>query len=276
MLEIPGILNKEKIHEPKIPTLLTFDMNKKNTDMRNIFIQIEPEAIVPIKEHIINRADEYDYILTFDNDILQKFPNKAYKYIYGTTRILQEDYENISVENKKFLLTNITGFKVGAVGHRFRHQIYFHQNYIQNIPILFYLSEQLQDVPGYIPIINNNPYLPGTNSAKILLFKEAQFSIVIENSRQIHYFTEKICDCVISKSIPIYYGCPNISDYFDTTGWIILENDSVLEFLQKLQILTPDYFMKYIDIVNKNYETVKKYIDLDENINVGLRAIPEY
>jgi hypothetical protein len=141
---------------------------------------------------------------------------------------------------------------------------------------LFYLSGGLQTVPDYIPIINNNPYLSDKRSDKIELFKNAQFSLVIENSQQNNYFTEKICDCLITKTIPIYYGCPNISEFFDTTGWIIIENDCVIEFLQKLQILTPDYYMNHIDTVNKNFETVKKYIDYNENINRVLRTIPDY
>jgi hypothetical protein len=65
--------------------------------------------------------------------------------------------------------------------------------------------------------------LGSSDSSKIEIFETYMFSIVIENSRQIHYFTEKIIDCLLTKTIPIYYGCPNISDYFDTSGWIILE-----------------------------------------------------
>jgi hypothetical protein len=111
---------------------------------------------------------------------------------------------------------------------------------------------------------------------EIDLFKDAQFSLVIENSRQTNYFTEKLCDCLITKTIPVYYGCPNISEYFDTSGWIILDNESMDDLINKLKILDSNYFMKYIDIIEKNFETVKQYIDIQENINRALCNIPQY
>ena len=41
------------------------------------------------------------------------------------------------------------------------------------------------------------------------------FSIAIENSRNGCYFTEKILDCFTTRTVPIYWGCPDIGDYFD-------------------------------------------------------------
>ena len=274
MLHLDNNEDPAKFTQPNKPTFITGGLLKR-LDMRTIYMQYEPEAMVPHREELLKYGNQYDFILSYDEVILQKYQH-AYKYVYGTTWILPEDVEKINIESKKFLLTSLTGCKVGATGHRFRHQIYFHQQLIKSIPILFYLSGGLATVPNYIPIINNNPYLSEVRSSKIELFKDAQFSLVIENSRQANYFTEKICDCLITKTIPVYYGCPNISEYFDTTGWIILDNDSVVEFLVKLQAFTPDYYMKYIDIVYKNFETVKNYIDLHENINRALRSIPDY
>jgi len=275
--ELDNLLKpKNNLLKPKKPTFLCHSHFVKNLSMRNIFLQIEPEVIIPVREQLLKYADQFDYILTFDDVILQRCKN-AHKYIYGTTWILPKDYENIDIQSKKFLLTSLTGCKVGAIGHKMRHGIYSMQNDIKSIPIRFYLSYELREITTFIPRINNNPYLPKERHAKIELFRDAQFSLVIENSEQTNYFTEKLCDCLITKTIPIYYGCPNISEFFDTTGWIFIkayEDPNV--FLEKLKILTPDYYMKYIHIINKNYETVKKYIDLNENINRTLRSIPEY
>lgn len=41
-----------------------------------------------------------------------------------------------------------------------------------------------------------------------------QYSIAIENSAQENYFTEKINDCFIFLTMPIYWGCTNIFDFF--------------------------------------------------------------
>jgi len=41
-----------------------------------------------------------------------------------------------------------------------------------------------------------------------------EYSIAMENSQQLNYFSEKIIDCFLSWTMPIYWGCPNISEYF--------------------------------------------------------------
>lgn len=85
----------------------------------------------------------------------------------------------------------------------------------------------------------------------------------MENSRQHNYFTEKLIDCLITKTIPIYYGCPNIGDYFSTQGWILLETGTPDEFLQKCSVLDVSYYEKYLDVIEENY---RKALDYKENI----------
>ena len=46
------------------------------------------------------------------------------------------------------------------------------------------------------------------------------FSVVIENSREPGYFTEKIIDSVACGSIPIYWGAPDIRRFLDPGGII--------------------------------------------------------
>ena len=46
------------------------------------------------------------------------------------------------------------------------------------------------------------------------------FSIVIENSIESDYFTEKLLDCFLTGTIPIYVGTKTTSEYFDTDGII--------------------------------------------------------
>ena len=48
-----------------------------------------------------------------------------------------------------------------------------------------------------------------------------RFSVVIENLQEPNYFTEKIVDAVLCETVPIYWGCPNIGDFFDPKALII-------------------------------------------------------
>lgn len=41
-----------------------------------------------------------------------------------------------------------------------------------------------------------------------------RYSLCLENSVKKNYFTEKFTDAILCWTIPIYWGCPNISEYF--------------------------------------------------------------
>jgi hypothetical protein len=78
-------------------------------------------------------------------------------------------------------------------------------------------------------------------------------------------------DCVLSRTIPIYWGCPNISDFFDTTGWIILDTTDVRELTQKLKLLNEDYYGLYKDTIEKNYTKAEGYSDFYENVSNAVK-----
>jgi hypothetical protein len=50
-----------------------------------------------------------------------------------------------------------------------------------------------------------------------------RYSVAIENSRHDHYWTEKIADCFLAGTVPIYWGAPNIADYFPREAMIVLD-----------------------------------------------------
>jgi len=52
------------------------------------------------------------------------------------------------------------------------------------------------------------------------------YSIVIENSVQRNYWTEKIADAYLSWCFPIYWGCPNIGDYFPEGSYKTIDINS--------------------------------------------------
>ena len=50
-----------------------------------------------------------------------------------------------------------------------------------------------------------------------------EYSIVMENSQQQNYWTEKLADAYLSWCMPIYWGCPNISDYFPDNSFRLID-----------------------------------------------------
>lgn len=50
-----------------------------------------------------------------------------------------------------------------------------------------------------------------------------KYHIAIENSSSNYYWTEKLSDCYLANTYPLYYGCKNIKEYFPENALTILD-----------------------------------------------------
>lgn len=83
------------------------------------------------------------------------------------------------------------------------------------------------------------------------------FSVAIENGQYESYFTEKLLDCFLSCTIPIYSGNPDVGDFFNLDGILRLEDfDSISPEL---------YFEKY-EAICDNYDRALKMEVLEDFI----------
>ena len=58
---------------------------------------------------------------------------------------------------------------------------------------------------------------------KWVAFAPYRYSIAVENSTSPDYWTEKIAECFLGWTIPLYDGCPNIGDYFPADSFIRID-----------------------------------------------------
>jgi hypothetical protein len=263
-----GTLDWSKLSEPSVDTKIYNDrMDIDHDPVRRIFINLEPESIIKTERFLIDNYKKFKFILTFNKNVLNKCRN-AVKYIFGTTWIREADYLAVDLLKKEYKISMMCGRKQMAVGHTLRLQLYFNQSLFVKYPITFWRSSAGQLLDEVVP--GANPLLGRDQGDKIAMFETYQFHFAIENSRQHNYFSEKLIDCLLTKTIPIYYGAPNIGDFFDTRGWIILEDVDLNLVQRKLTALSPDYYDRYRDVIEKNYEEAKKYIDIYASINDAL------
>jgi hypothetical protein len=54
-----------------------------------------------------------------------------------------------------------------------------------------------------------------------------KYHIALENSVYPHYWTEKLGDVYLSGAYPIYYGCPNLGDYFPAASYTRINIDNI-------------------------------------------------
>ncbi len=72
-----------------------------------------------------------------------------------------------------------------------------------------------------------------------------RYSLAIENSSGPDYWTEKVADCFLSWTVPIYFGCINLEDYFPAESFI------------RIDISQPEAALKTIStaLSSNNWET---------------------
>jgi hypothetical protein len=79
-----------------------------------------------------------------------------------------------------------------------------------------------------------------------------KYSIAIENACIQNYFTEKIADCYLAETMPIYFGCPNINDYFDSKSMLSIDPKDFIESIRKIeQLIEEDTYSFRLDQIKK-------------------------
>ena len=78
--------------------------------------------------------------------------------------------------------------------------------------------------------------------------RDYMFSVGIENAVYDTYFTEKLTDCFACGTIPIFYGCRGVTEYFNEDGIIFLDDNF------DLSTLTKDLYYSKMDAIKDNFE----------------------
>lgn len=147
--------------------------------------------------------------------------------------------EDRQIHPKSKHVSIIASYKNWLPGHALRHQAIAHFG-------------SLADVYG-------SCRQPLDNKADGL--RDYRFSIAIENCRAEYYFSEKLIDCFITGTIPIYWGCPSIDKFFDMRG--ILPFADLDELGKILAGLTAEAYADRLDCVRQNFELARQYLVTD-------------
>ena len=198
---------------------------------------IEPLELVNVNyEQIKKYYDYFEYVFTYEKTLLDL--GKNFRFIPSGGCWIESDKQQI--HNKTKLVSIIASFKKQLEGHKLRHDVI--SNYGNKMDVLG---------NGYRPI-----------PKKIDGLKDYMFSVIIENCKRDYYFTEKLIDCLITGTVPVYWGCPSIGDFFNKKGFIVV--DSVNDVGEALSKITPELYQQMLPYIEDNFNKSKNYI-LSEN-----------
>lgn len=210
----------------------------------------EPKVVNNITDEIIKNHAYFDKIFTYDVEVLKNTSNSEL-FCFGSCWVLSGKVGETIMTEKEFIEKEFNKkFKVSFIKS--------HKNYLEGHKMRQYVPELMLNRNFESLNLSNIPI-------KFPLFEDSMFHIAIENCRETNYFSEKIVDCFMSKTVPIYCGCPNIGDYFDINGIIIFNNLNELHSI--LSKLTVDDYINRIDILGENYNISKNYAFFFQRIN---------
>ena len=233
-----------------------FPKSPPKGDIIRIVLLNEPHKISKLLRLVENKKDWYDYVFTYYEPLLRN-NDKAVWFlgIQGWVR----DYWFLE---KEFGVSSLVSGKRkrGLPGHAMRHDLW-DARYQISVPKKFYLSSfDKYKKADY----NNNPVL---HESKAPLF-DSMFHIAIENISLQNMFTEKIIDCFQTKTIPIYYGAPNIGDYFDIDGILVV--NSVNDIIRTCNMLTPKLYEHMLDSIETNYTLSMGWMNFNKNLDTTI------
>ncbi len=93
---------------------------------------------------------------------------------------------------------------------------------------------------------------------KLDSLRDYRFQIVVENSIIDTYFTEKIIDCLVTGTVPVYYGTDRIREYFNMNG--ILQFRTLDQLVDILSSLSEEDYKARQSAIEDNYNRAQEYI----------------
>lgn len=236
------------IYTDKLCFLDNIDSKKEN------YAWIIEPPIVNGDNHIkITKPEFYEkfkLIFSYNRWIGEKIPNFQFVSHGGTW--LREGDINIYPKNK--ICSMIFSDKQWNAGHRLRSVAY---ESLKNKPFIDFFGSGV-----------NRPI-----EFKIDALEDYMFSIAMENEGPQHlfspdtdYFSEKLIDCFLTGTIPIYYGNKSISNYFDINGIILFEDPSCIESI--VNNLSEELYLSKIDAIKNNFALAHLHMHPEKMINL--------
>jgi len=199
----------------------------------NVALLMEPRNLDDTGYSIcLGKLQQFKYVLTYDTDFKQKLGDKGLFYPIGGCWIKPDQQ---AIHPKTELCSMIASAKNIAPGHRLRHEI-------------------AAKHPDKINLYGGG-YRPVEFKAQAL--SPYMFSFAIENVKANDLFTEKIIDCFLTGTVPIYWGTSELYKYFGTRG--VMEFTDAASAGEILDVLTPDLYHSLLPHIEYNFYEAMKY-----------------
>jgi len=245
------VFKKKLTHLENIDFSLFIDaIPEKQEDLSpvNVLVLQEPNEYFGLHDWAIANKHLFQVILTWDDKILNTCDNAVF-LPFGHTWFKPYQYEQ--PHEKRFELSHLRGTLLKTYGQSLRHELLDRKDEIK-IPTNFYAT------------YGDRHNIESARIGKEEVFGNSMFGVAIENTSHNGYFTEKILDCFLLKTIPVYWGCSSITNFFKQDGIITFNN--IDDLIVKVNKLDESYYNDRLDIINENYKLALQYVNYEQSI----------
>lgn len=215
--------------------LFNVNKNKENYGWFAESSSIIPLIIDEVKKNISTYKEKFKFIFTHDKRIID-IDSEFFKFVPPNALPWIRDKK---IFDKNKLASFIVSNKIITNGHKFRlnvlekvkHKVdHFGRGFINQLPWTYRNENGIEE------------------SGKLLALKNYYFSFAFENDNYPSIFCEKITDCFATGTIPIFWGTPDIGEYFDINGVIIFDDQFDIDLLSR------DFYYSKLEHVKNNFE----------------------
>jgi len=213
---------------------------KENT----IFVSTEPSSISYYGKAFVN---QFKYLIT--NHKEDNLPHKnALRSHTGNVWMYGKDYDSLLKENTphkktKKISTICSNKQQGHTVHKMR----------------FNFTKKMEDEIKELERFGRGFKWIDTKAEAI---DDYEFHVTIENHIEDNVWTEKLADAFLGYSVPIYYGCPNVYDYFPKDSLIqidISNMDKSIEEIKKIISNKDEYKRRLPAVIEARRRVIEEY-----------------
>jgi len=260
------------------PITLFYDYIPQNVEQLQInpynFLMLhEPNEFFGMHTWVLNNSQYLTGVLTWNDELLSICENTTLFY-HSCNHLEQEYIDSFQSISKKFEVSFLSGTKDLVEGHKLRQSIFKLENDITIPKKWFYVLEDFNQEKFENTGIGRptDPKLQA--KGKHTLYDTPMFNIAVENINSDNWFTEKLSDAFNTKTVPVYWGCKNISDFgYDERG--IIRFNSLEELSYIVNNLTEEKYYSMIPFIEHNYDVAKNELSLKTKLELFFNQLIE-
>lgn len=200
----------------------------------------------PIKEWLLAHLDIFTMVATCNDSLVAQYPDKFVFVPFG----------GIAVPLEKTQIYEKTKLCSMTAGHMYPPR---------------YLVRDIVADSGKVDILGRaygKPYVTTDEG-----FADYMYHLTIASSCVNRYFSSNLMDAFACGTIPIWWGCPGISDFFDMNGVIVInpagrsfDTFATDEFKKIMEMINPDDYKSRSVAIKTNHQLVEKFRTPDNTL----------